>query len=233
MEFVEKLLAFGLTRQEATIYETMLFHGEVTGYEVAKLTGISRSNTYNGLAGLVEKGAAHIIEGQVTKYTPVEVKDFSSNIIRNLTTLQKDLMVSAPKKQIECEGYVTIKGKKHVMNQIFNMLSKVDQRIYISANKELLESIQEELNNIIQNGNKVVIITDAMDYKLDGAILYYSDTTINQFGIIIDSVEVLTGDIEQEDIACLYSKNRNFVSVFKEMLSNKIKLIILQGGSGQ
>ena len=60
MEFIDIVLEFGLTRQEATLYEAMLLHGELTGYEAAKLTGISRSNTYNALAGLVEKGAAHI-----------------------------------------------------------------------------------------------------------------------------------------------------------------------------
>lgn len=234
MEFVEKLLDFGLTRQEATIYEALLLHGEVTGYEVAKLTGISRSNTYNALAGLVEKGAAYIIEGQVTKYTPVEVKDFSTNIIRNLTLLQKDLMESAPEKQVESEGYVTIKGRKHVMNQLYNMFEKVEHRVYILANSELLESVRPKLIEMREKGNKVVIITDSEKFQMEGIIIHYSETAIHQFGIIIDSVEVLTGDLKQgENIACLYSKNSNFVAVFKEMLSNKIRLIILQGGNEQ
>lgn len=234
MEFVEKLLDFGLTRQEATIYEALLLHGEVTGYEAAKLTGISRSNTYNALAGLVEKGAAYIIEGQVTKYTPVEVKDFSTNIIRNLTLLQKDLIERAPKKQVESEGYVTIKGRKHVMNQLYNMFEKVEHRVYILADSELLESVRPKLIEMREKGNKVVIITDSEKFQMEGIIIHYSETAIHQFGIIIDSVEVLTGDLKQgENIACLYSKNSNFVAVFKEMLSNKIRLIILQGGNEQ
>jgi len=232
MNFVEKLLAFGLTRQEATIYEALLLHGEMTGYEAAKLTGISRSNTYNALAGLAEKGAAYMIEGQVTKYTPVEVKDFSTNIIRNLTTLQKDLMESAPKKQVESEGYVTIKGKKHVMNQLYNMFEKAEHRVYILADREVLESVQPQLNEMQKKGNKVVIITDDKTFHMEGVIVHYNDSAIHQFGIIIDSIEVLTGDLKQgENIACLYSKNSNFVAVFKEMLSNKIRLIILQGGN--
>ena len=42
--FIERLMEFGLTRQEACIYQCMLTEGKVTGYEVAKQTGISRSN---------------------------------------------------------------------------------------------------------------------------------------------------------------------------------------------
>ena len=55
MAFVEKLMAFGLTRQEASIYLCLYRNGTLTGYEAAKLTGISRSNVYNALAGLAER----------------------------------------------------------------------------------------------------------------------------------------------------------------------------------
>lgn len=231
MNFLDNLLEFGLTRQEATLYEAMLLHGELTGYEAAKLTGISRSNTYNALAGLVEKGAAYIIEGNVTKYIPVAVKDFSANIIRNLTSLRKDLLENAPEKVVECEGYATIKGRKHILNQLKNMIQDVEHRIYLQAKSEVLEVVRNELLQIMSQGKKVVIITDQDDFSLEGATIYRSDTTIHQFGVIVDSVEVLSGELDSgENTACLYSKNSNFVAVFKEMLSNKIRLIILQGG---
>ena len=45
--FIEKLTEFGLTRQEATVYENLLAEGKSSGYEVAKATGISRSNAYS------------------------------------------------------------------------------------------------------------------------------------------------------------------------------------------
>jgi DNA-binding MarR family transcriptional regulator len=63
VQMIEKLTLFGLTRQEATIYINLFQNGASNGYEVAKATGISRSNVYNALAGLVEKGAAYLMEG--------------------------------------------------------------------------------------------------------------------------------------------------------------------------
>ena len=47
---IDKLMLFGLTRQEASIYLCLAANAEVSGYEVAKITGISRSNVYNALA---------------------------------------------------------------------------------------------------------------------------------------------------------------------------------------
>ena len=38
---IEQLILFGLSRQEAAIYLCLLQNEELTGYEVAKLTGIS------------------------------------------------------------------------------------------------------------------------------------------------------------------------------------------------
>ena len=59
----EKLVQFGLTRQEANIYMCLLRNKDLSGYEVSKLTGISRSNVYSALAALVDEGAAYLMEG--------------------------------------------------------------------------------------------------------------------------------------------------------------------------
>ena len=57
MDNVELLMSFGLTRQEARVYVLLLGEGALSGYEAAKRLGISRSNAYAALAGLVDKGA--------------------------------------------------------------------------------------------------------------------------------------------------------------------------------
>ena len=46
MNLIEGLTNFNLTKQEATLYVLLLKSGQMTGYEAAKQTGISRSNTY-------------------------------------------------------------------------------------------------------------------------------------------------------------------------------------------
>ncbi len=234
MEFIDELLGFGLTRQEATIYNAILVHGEMTGYEVAKQTGISRSNTYTALAGLVEKGAAYAIEGSGKKYMPVDLRDFTNNKIRNLKELRESLLKHAPSQQVTSDGYITIKGEKHIMNQFCNMFLKAEKRIYLTATKTFLAAMKAYIQKLVVNGIKVVVITDDPEYNSNQVIVYHSDTKLKQVGIIVDSIEVLTGELNEGDNStCLYTKNKNFVDVFKEMLSNKIKLIEIQGGNEQ
>ncbi len=77
MDNVELLMSFGLTRQEARVYVLLLGEGALSGYEAAKRLGISRSNAYAALAGLVDKGAAYMAEEQAVQYHAVSIKRFS------------------------------------------------------------------------------------------------------------------------------------------------------------
>ena len=52
-KLIDGLMQFGLTRQEASIYICLASNRELSGYEVSKITGISRSNVYSALASLV------------------------------------------------------------------------------------------------------------------------------------------------------------------------------------
>lgn len=224
---IESLIQFGLTRQEATIYLTLITDGELSGYEVAKLTGISRSNTYNGLAGLVEKGAAYLIEGNVTKYTAVAIDEFCSNKIRALSELRTTLIELIPNKRETMESYVTIKGEKHIMDKLKHVLETANQRVYMALSTELLQRVDQQVEDLIKRGIKLVVITET---PLDRAevISYVGNVSKNQIRVIVDSKSVLTGDLLEnplDDCTCLYSKNKNLVDVFKQMLHNEIQLL--------
>ncbi len=231
MEIVERLMHFNLTRQEATLYLLLLKAGRLTGYEAAKQTGISRSNTYTALAGLVEKGAAYIMEeGKVTRYTPVAPEEFCNNKIRRLAEQRDTLVKALPGVQNDAEGYITIKGCAEIVSKLQNTVRNAAARIYVSAGPTVMELLRSELENALQRGLKVVIIT-GNDFRLPGSICYNTVKQNGQIRLIADSQTVLTGDLDDgENSTCLYSCKRNLVDLFKDALKNEIKLIELQKG---
>ncbi len=231
MDIVELLTHFDLTKQEATIYRMLFSEGRLTGYEAAKLTGISRSNTYTALAGLVEKGAARLIEGKATRYTPVPLEEFCNNKIIELQDYKRELLKSTPVQNGETDGYITIKGEKHILQKMKNMLTDAQARVYLSVSKEITDMILPELRAGISKGLKIVVITNK-PFELEGAIIYHAEKAQKQIRLIADSTSVLTGDLEDGDKAtCLYSKKKNLVDLFKESLKNEIKLIELTEGN--
>lgn len=226
MNLIEGLTNFSLTKQEATLYVLLLKAGQLTGYEAAKQTGISRSNTYTALAGLVDKGAAYVLEeGKVTRYTPVPPDEFCNNKINRLQAIKEDVLTQLPELQSDAEGYITIKGEEEIVNKLKNTIKQAKARIYVSANARVLILLKLELQEAIKRGLKVVIISDS-SFALTGSIYYSTVKQNEQIRLIADSHTVLTGDLEdEENSTCLYSCKRNLVDLFKEALKNEIALI--------
>ena len=231
MELIEGLTHFNLTKQEATLYVLLLKEGYLTGYEAAKQTGISRSNTYTALAGLVDKGAAYVLEeGKVTRYTPVPPEEFCSNKIDRLKEIKDKVLNQLPDLKNDAEGYITIKGELEIINKLRNTVRQAEARIYVSANRRVMELLRKELMDALARGLKVVIISDEK-FTLPEAICYGTDKQTEQIRLIADSQTVVTGDLEdEENSTCLYSCKRNLVDLFKEALQNEIKLIQIQKG---
>lgn len=225
-QFTEHLMNFHLTRQEASVYECLLENGKMTGYEVAKLTGASRSNVYMALTSLCEKGAANLVQ-ELTgkKYLAVSIQEFCENRIDQLKKEEDWLVLHAPSVRTEEEGYITIVGEENIENKAKKLLQSTKERVYVSAGKEFLDVILPELEKISDEGKKVVVLTDCTDYQGPGK-LYKALEKKKQIGMITDSRYVLSGEFgARTKNTCLYTGQQNFAEVFKDAMANEIKLI--------
>lgn len=225
---IDRLIEFGLTRQEAILYLALMRKGELTGYEAAKETGISRSNVYSALAGLTDKGAAYIMEGAATRYVPVQVEEFCDNAMEKLKHDAEYLQSHMPQKRIQTEGYITIDGAAHIQDKIRHMIQNCEKRIYLAADRKQISVMEEQIREAITRKIKTVIITDE-GCDIEGAITYHTKMVPGQLRLITDSAFVLTGEwSETEGDTCLYSGQENLITVFKENLSNMIALIKIE-----
>lgn len=231
------LVMFGLTRQEANIYLCLYQNGELTGYEVAKQTGISRSNVYSALAGLTDKGAAYLSQGVSSKYAAVPIEEFCRNKIRCLKQEQEYLLKNIPTMKEQEIGYITIEGYKNIWDKIINMIQAADKRIYISASYQIIEQLTMELQDAVRRGIKLVILSDQRpksEELFHESTYYQCENRGTNLRLIIDSAYALTGEITgSRDDTCLYTGQKNFINVFKDTLRNEIKLTQLQGGENE
>lgn len=227
----DKLTLFGLTRQEAAIYRTLCREDvPLTGYEIAKLTGISRSNVYAAVGALTDKGAAYIMEGSPARYSPVSPKEFCGNYLRKLEGFSEELQKELPTATHRTDGYITVNGSQRIMDTVRGMLASVRERVYIAADSEFISDIAADLAGLLEREMKVVIITPETDLLPEGVISYRADCGKGQIRIIADGASVLTGELcrDGSPCSCLFSTKENLVSVLKESLKNQIELIRLR-----
>lgn len=236
-EILNKLGLFGLTRQEAVLYLCIYRYGGLTGYEAAKYTGISRSNVYNGLSGLVDKGAAYLEQGNASRYVAVSVEKFCENKIRSLQRDKIYLIENIPAMKEQEIGYLTITGSANIQDKIVEMILEAEKRIYLSASNSVITKMEQELLTALNRKIKLVLITDAMPENFalrKKSICYLTNARGNSIRMIVDSAYALTGELTgKRDDTCLYTGQENFIRVFKDALRNEMKLIELQGGENE
>ncbi|HEX3045638.1 MAG TPA: TrmB family transcriptional regulator [Bacillota bacterium] len=227
MELVESLMKVGLTRQESIFYLTLCKEGELTGYEAAKSAGISRSNAYQALSGLVDKGGAYRIEGDPVKFIAVPIREFTGNIRRRMGEVLEYLEKNVPHREEPSEPFITIAGTTHIINKMKQIIEQATERIYFSGAEAELDFVMSDFQSAVARGLKVVVITTP-PFQKEGMTVFHHRKSPGQIRLIADSTHVLTGEIsESGESTCLYSKNKNLIALIKDSLTNEIQLIQL------
>ena len=169
---------------------------------------------------MVEKGAAYLVEGDAKRYIPIVPQEFCGNRIRRLEKELEWLQQNLPSESVEEDGYIMVEGKKNIADKIHHLLTGAEERVYFSCSKGCLEEFKEELLQLVRRGKKVVLITDE-PFSMKEVIVYVTRKKEQQIGLIVDSHYVLSGEYGMGSMnTCVYSGQRNFVTVFKNALAN-------------
>lgn len=228
-DVIERLMRFNMSRQEAIVYACLWEHGKLTGYEASKLTGISRSNVYGALNVLADKGAATITESNTTLYNAVSPEEFLTNKLRHLEEDKQYLIENMPKAVPKEEGYLTIQGYGNIKDKIQYMIEHCDMRLYLAASGNIIKEFEEVLSEAKKKGLKIVLMSDR-DYSHLATKFYQDEPESGQVRLITDSTYVLTGELQgRNSDTCLYSGQKNLVTIMKEALRNKIRLLEMEG----
>lgn len=224
MTLVECLMKTGLTRHESELYIALCREGDMNGYEAAKATGIPRANAYQALASLADKGGAYVIEGPVQRYVAVPVEEYCNNVLSHMKTVLEQIQRECPSGKLQHDPYITITGFEHIVDKMKNMIREATKRVYISLSEKEIAYVRDELLDAVRRGLKVVAITSA-GVVLEGAIVYTIQKKPGPIRIIVDSSQVLTGEISGlDEDSCLFSRNKPLVELIKDSLKNEILL---------
>jgi sugar-specific transcriptional regulator TrmB len=226
MDLLDSLVETGLTRHEARLFVLLSGEGALSGYEAAKLTGMSRSNAYLALAGLTDKGGAVCIDGAVKRFAAVPVDEYCSNKLRHLQSVLSVVKDQMPAAREVAEPFLTVKGREHILDKMRNLILQANYRVYLSLATEEVLCVQDALVNLRDRGRKIVLITSP-PFSLPGITVYHAMKKPGQIRLIADSETVFTGEInDQGESSCLFSRHQALVTLFKEALINEIQLIM-------
>ncbi len=149
---------FNLNVYETKVWLALLGKGVSTAGEIAEISGVPRSRTYDVLEGIEKKGFAITKLGKPVKYIGVKPKMV-------LERMKHDVKQTADEK---ISSLVNIKGTEEFakLESLYNEGTNPIKREDISAAIKGKSNISNYLREIIQNASKEVIIcTSAEEIK--------------------------------------------------------------------
>jgi HTH-type transcriptional regulator, sugar sensing transcriptional regulator len=208
---IDKLVGIGFSEYEAKAYVALLRESPITGYQLAKLSGVPRSMIYEVLGKLTVRGAAMTLrkEGS-TQYAPVPAAEFLEQLHREQDTLIHAL--EADLSGIDADSdldYVwNIDGHENVMSKAIEMIGQAQHNIYLSLLPATLPDLRPALLSAAARGVHVVVYSTE-DLDLPGVCVIVAPVSREVHErveglwllLVIDAAEVLIGELLTENRA--------------------------------
>jgi len=207
-EIIDDLKSLGFTEYEAKIYLEALHAAGVpkTAYELAKLSGVPRSNTYSALEVLARKGAVLPVTESPTCYVAANPRDMfdalAAQTAFTCSRVAKELERLAPR--VENQYVWILRGEESTGAEIERLLASAKKSIWIKASDTVLRKHAATLKKAAKkSGMSVMIVLFGKDksefefnkncrvyiHENDGTRMGKAD---NLFTIVVDFDEMIT-----------------------------------------
>jgi len=159
---IAKLVELGFSEYEAKAYVALLRKSPVTGYELAKLSGVPRSMIYEVAGKLTARGAAMTLRKDGTvQYAPVPAAEFLDNLHREheelIAALKEDLVALAVPPDLEYVWH--IEGYENIMAKAEEMIAQARAEVYLALVPATFPALQPFLAEAVVRGVQVVLYT--------------------------------------------------------------------------
>jgi sugar-specific transcriptional regulator TrmB len=235
-DLANELQALGFSDYEARTYIALLQSHPATAYEVSKLSGLPRSNTFGALESCTKKGAVQPVSEAPVRYVPVDPRVLLSRIADDTSAHCARLASRLAQIKVdESRDFVwTIDGEKKVNAKISEIISAAKVHIWIKAHQTLIDEHYPELRAAAARGVSIMVILfgdDADRFRFGEHVRVYLHegngvrvgNADNLFTITTDFNTALTAKM-QGDVHAAYTRNESIVTMAESLLRHDMYL---------
>lgn len=218
----EFLIKVGFSLNEAKVYVTLLQNKALNGYEIAKLSGVSRSLVYDVIERLLNKGFIIKSEGVINYYVALDYNKMLEKIDnenhKNLLNAEAKLKLLS-KKENDNEFIFNIRGFDKFIDKAKERILLAKTEISLSIWKQEFALLKDDLLKAIKRGVKVYIFSfediildkaEIFSYKVKDASNLFPYRRIS---LIIDNNDTFIGENIGDKSVSIYTKNQAISSL--------------------
>ncbi len=230
---MDDMKRLGFSEYECKAYLALLAEFPLNGYALSKLSGIPRSRIYEVLKNLMAKEMVLEQEEEKNKlYYPVEPETFIntlkasykkvfSNVSDHTTRLYK-----AKKKD---DRLVVIRGRKHIIGFLKQLIGGAEKRIAMSVWEEELTELYPELDQALERGVCLRGIYFGSNNRYKDLVphrrmdRYLAEKKERFMSIIIDSTHTISGIVSRgEQSKVTWTRDQGFMEISEDYISHDL-----------
>ncbi|CAM3103647.1 TrmB family transcriptional regulator [Paenibacillus sediminis] len=175
-ELLHHLRNLGFTEMEAKVMVELAKQGALSGYEVAKRIGVSRSNVYATLQRLSSQGFLRCSPGDPVRYSVLQPDELTRMIAGHMQESLRYVEEAMPQPGPSELPFYNIEGDKNVLETLVRALDRAKREIVVSVWREEASMLREDLERAEERGVKVLWSCDGGDNYLRHFIPWQHDT---------------------------------------------------------
>lgn len=233
---LDTLKNLNFTEYEAKAYLALLEESPLTGYAVAKRSGVPRSKIYEVLDSLALRGDILVSHSNTPQYVPLSAKELIKN--RRVKAEQHFKLAEKSLEQFNHsarnrENIWNITGYNEIIEKVKECISSAERRILIEIWKEEYGILELELKKAAEKGVNVVIIAYGK-IESDSATVYLhdlSDEITDEYGgrwIVVssDDSEVVAGIVSLDrDSRAAWTMHQGLVMPITEVMIHDLYIM--------
>jgi sugar-specific transcriptional regulator TrmB len=149
---IEELGRLGFSQYESKAYVGLLTRSPVTGYELAKRSGIPRSMVYETLGKLVDRGAAHLVPSEPVMYAPVPaavlLERYRQRNEETFGYLQREL--GAIEKSPEMDVVAHVRGEVQINTEIVSIVDQARSELWLALWAPQVELLRQPVARALE-----------------------------------------------------------------------------------
>lgn len=223
----------GFSEYECKAYLKLLEAYPLTGYTLAKHSGIPRSRIYDVLESLTAKQMVFVQEEKNNKrYYPVEPEIFINKtkahyegLFSNISKFSKKLYQG--KKQDD--KLVVIRGRRGIISFLKVLINGAQKRIAMSIWDEELSEITDELNRALEKGVALRGMYFGKSNPFSTLVphrrlkRYIAEKKERYMSVIIDGTHAISGVVSRgEDSKVTWTQEEGFIEVSEDYIAHDL-----------
>ena len=233
-KLISLMQSIGFTQYESQAYLALLKQSNVTGYELAKQSGIPASKIYPILNRLIDKEFIQVIDTEPKKYIPYPPDEILSRMRSDYSTvfdvLDEKLEHIYAEEEIANNHIWNISGREMIIRKVIDFINECKDHLYLSVWDEELDEISSAILSARDRGVKVTIVHfgDKLlgidnEYKHGREHSIRIERGGRRIALIVDDKKVILGHFSENEASnAAWTINNGLVLLAKDYISHDI-----------